>query len=91
MAKAGSIHKNYRLVEVVLTDGEKFTTRSTYHNDTLKLDIDIKTHPAWTNQAGYVNTRASEVSKFNDRYSGLGFMTKSNKAPEAAAPSSDKN
>jgi large subunit ribosomal protein L31 len=82
MAKADSMHKNYRQIKVIMTNGEEFITRSTYHNDSLKLDIDIKTHPAWTNQSGYVNTRASEVSKFNDRYSGLGFMTKSSQNTE---------
>ena len=82
MAREGSIHKNYHKVTVVMTNGEEFITRSTYHNETLKLDIDTKTHPAWTNQSGYVNTRASEVSKFNDRYSGLGFMTKTNAPSE---------
>ena len=76
MPKEGTIHKSYKEVKVVMTNNEEFVTRSTYANNTMKLDIDCKTHPAWTNQAGYINTRASEVSKFNDRYAGLDFMSK---------------
>ena len=44
------IHPDYHEITVVLTDGSEFKTRSTYGSagDTLRLDIDPKTHPAWT-------------------------------------------
>ena len=44
------IHPDYHRIKVVMTDGTEFTTYSTYgaEGDTLKLDIDPKTHPAWT-------------------------------------------
>ena len=43
-----NIHPDYHEITVVLTDGQKFTTRSTYGEpgDELKLDIDPSTHPA---------------------------------------------
>ena len=44
------IHPDYHNIKVVMTDGSEYTTRSTWgkEGDTLNLDIDPKTHPAWT-------------------------------------------
>src|SRR6516162_838823 len=43
-------HPDYHMIKVVMTDGTEFTTRSTWgkSGDTLHLDIDPKSHPAWT-------------------------------------------
>jgi large subunit ribosomal protein L31 len=69
----GSFHPNYREITVEMTNGTKFKTRSTVSTDILKLDIDPTTHPAWTKEANYVNTKATEVSKFNNKFKGLSF------------------
>ena len=44
------IHPDYHEINVQMTDGSTFKTRSTWgkENDTLKLEIDPKSHPAWT-------------------------------------------
>ena len=44
------IHPKYHEINVVMTDGSSFKTRSTWgkEGDTLKLEIDSKSHPAWT-------------------------------------------
>ena len=44
------IHPDYHTVKVLMTDGTEFTTRTTWgkEGDTLHLDIDPKSHPAWT-------------------------------------------
>ena len=44
------IHPDYHEITVVMTDGSSFKTRSTYgkEGDTLTLDVDPKSHPAWT-------------------------------------------
>ncbi len=57
-----------------MTDGSEYKTRSTYGEpgDTLRLDIDPKTHPAWTGQHRLVDT-GGQVAKFNKRYEGLGL------------------
>ena len=68
-----SLHPNYREITVEMTNVTKFKTRSTVSNDLLKLDIDPTTHPAWTKDANYVNTKATEVSKFNNKFKGLSF------------------
>jgi len=69
------IHPNYHKVRVVMTDGTEFFTRSTYgkDGDTLQLDIDPKTHPAWTGGSGALLDRAGRVSKFNQRFGGISF------------------
>ena len=68
------IHPEYHEITVVMTDGSEFTTRSTYGEpgETLRLDIDPKTHPAWTGQHRLVDT-GGQVAKFNKRYEGFGL------------------
>ena len=44
------IHPDYHEIKVVMTDGTEFTTRTTWGaaGDTMNLEIDPKSHPAWT-------------------------------------------
>ena len=44
------IHPNYHTIKVVMTDGTEFETKSTWgsEGDILKLEIDPKSHSAWT-------------------------------------------
>lgn len=69
------IHPDYHTIKVVMTDGTEFLTRSTYgkEGDTLNLDIDPKSHPAWTGGNQQVMDRGGRVSRFKNKYSGLGF------------------
>ncbi len=71
------IHPDYHEITVLMTNGEKFKTRSTYGKagDTLTLDVDYTTHPAWTGQASFVNEKASQVAKFNQRFAGLSSIS----------------
>ncbi len=64
------IHPDYHEITVVMTDGTSFTTRSCYGKpgETLRLDIDPKSHPAWTGQQRVVLDTAGQVSKFNKRF-----------------------
>ncbi len=68
------IHPDYHEITVVLTDGSEFQTRSTYGSeaDTLRLDIDPKTHPAWTGVHRLVDT-GGQLAKFKRRFQGLGL------------------
>lgn len=82
-------HPDYHNITVVMTDGTEFVTRSTYGKpgDKLHLDIDPKTHPAWTGTHRLVD-RGGQLSKFNKRY---GSMTGSKKEAAAeAAPTPAK-
>ncbi len=67
------IHPDYHLIKVVMTDGSEYETRSTWGNkgETLKLDIDSKTHPAWTGGGQHLVDRGGRVSRFNSRFKGL--------------------
>ncbi len=64
------IHPDYHTITVVMTDGTKFETRSTYgkEGDTLKLDIDPSTHPAWTGGAGRIMDKGGQVARFKKRF-----------------------
>ena len=44
------IHPDYHEITVVMTDGAEFRTRSTWGETggVMKLDVDPRTHPAWT-------------------------------------------
>ena len=67
-----NIHPNYHKIKVIMTDGSEFETRSTWgkENDTLKLDIDPASHPAWTGQHRIMDS-GGQVARFNKRFSGL--------------------
>ena len=39
--------------------------------DTLRLDIDPKSHPAWTGQQRIIDT-GGQIAKFNKKFSGIG-------------------
>tara|TARA_Y100001947_G_C10186097_1_gene238667 strand:- start:147 stop:374 length:228 start_codon:yes stop_codon:yes gene_type:complete len=71
-----NIHPDYHEITVIMTDGTKYKTRSTMGKagDTLKLDIDPKSHPAWTGQHRILDS-GGQVARFNKRFSGLGVKT----------------
>jgi large subunit ribosomal protein L31 len=58
---------------VVLTDGTSYQTRSTYGKEgaTLNLDIDPRTHPAWTGGNQTLLDRGGRVSRFNAKFAGF--------------------
>ena len=66
------IHPNYHKIKVVMTDGSNFETMSTWgkEGDTLKLDIDPKSHSAWTGGSQKILDKG-RVSKYNKYFSNL--------------------
>jgi len=66
------IHPNYHKIKVVMTDGSHFETRSTWgkEGETLKLDIDSKSHPAWIGGSQKVSDKG-RVSKFLKKFENL--------------------
>jgi large subunit ribosomal protein L31 len=64
------IHPDYHEITVVMTDGTKFVTRSTYGKagDSLQLDIDPNTHPAWTGGTQRLVDSGGQVARFNKRF-----------------------
>ena len=70
------IHPDYHEITIIMTDGTEYNTKSTMGKagDTLKLDIDPKSHPAWTGQHRILDS-GGQVARFNKRFSGLGIKT----------------
>jgi large subunit ribosomal protein L31 len=64
------IHPDYHFINVVMTDGTTYRTRSTFGKTdaTLNLDIDPKTHPAWTGGSQHLLDRGGRVSRFNAKF-----------------------
>lgn len=68
------IHPDYHEITVVMTDGTSYQTKSTWGKpgDTLKLDIDSKSHPAWTGVHRLIDS-GGQLAKFNKRFEGFGL------------------
>ncbi len=68
-------HPDYHDITVVMTDGSSYATRTTWGaaGDTLRLDVDPKSHPAWTGGVGRLVDTAGQVAKFNKRFGGFGL------------------
>ncbi len=67
------IHPDYHKVTVALTDGTEFETFSTYgsEGERIVLDIDPKTHPAWTGGSQHLIDRGGRLSKFKKKFDGF--------------------
>ena len=66
-------HPEYHMIKVQMTDGTMFETRSTWgkEGDTLQLDIDPTSHPAWTGGNSRLLDTGGQVARFNKRFGGL--------------------
>jgi len=64
------IHPEYHIINVAMTDGTTFQTRSTWgaEGDTMTLDIDPTTHPAWTGGSTQLVDRGGRVSRFKKKF-----------------------
>ncbi|MCB1555998.1 MAG: 50S ribosomal protein L31 [Alphaproteobacteria bacterium] len=76
------IHPDYHEITVVMTDETEYKTRSTWgkEGDILRLDVDSKSHPAYTGGAHKVIEKG-QLSKFENRY---GSFLSSAKADETS-------
>ena len=72
------IHPDYHEITIQMTDGSTYETRSTWgkKGDTLKLEVDPKTHPAWTGDHRLLDS-GGQLAKFNKRFKGMGIDSKS--------------
>ena len=66
------IHPDYHSIEIKMTDGTKYKTRSTYgkEGDILSLEIDPTVHPAWTGGSQKILDKG-RVSKFLKKFKNL--------------------
>lgn len=68
------IHPDYHDITVVQSDGTELKMRSTWgsEGDVMRLEIDTKTHPAWTGVHRVIE-RGGQISKFNKRFANFGL------------------
>jgi large subunit ribosomal protein L31 len=68
-------HPDYHMIDVKMTDGTVFQTKTTWgkEGDQMALDIDPLAHPAWTGGNAKLMDTGGRVSKFKNKYAGLGF------------------
>ena len=73
MKKDEGLHPDYHKITVVMTDGSEFETYSTMgvEGDKLTLDIDPKTHPAWTGGGAHLTDRGGRLSRFKKKFDGM--------------------
>lgn len=66
-------HPDYHMIKVQMTDGTVFETRSTWgsEGETLVLDVDPTSHPAWTGGGQRLVDSGGRVAQFNKRFGGL--------------------
>ena len=72
-----NIHPNYHKIKVIMTDGSHFETMSTWgkEGETLKLDIDSKSHSARTGGTQKVLDKG-RVNKFFKKFKNLRSTSK---------------
>ena len=68
-------HPEYHIINVKMTNGDVLQMKSTWgaEGDQLSLDIDPSAHPAWTGGNQRLMDTGGRVSKFKNKYEGLGF------------------
>ena len=69
------IHPEYHMIKVAMTDGSTVEMRSTWGEEgqTLNLDIDPTSHPAWTGGNQRLMDSGGRVSKFKKKFEGFDF------------------
>lgn len=69
------VHPDYHVINVEMTDGTVFQTRSTWGEEgaTMKLDIDPTTHPAWTGGNQRIVDTGGRIGRFKKKYEGFGI------------------
>ena len=73
-----NLHPKYHVIKVEMTDGTLFVTRSTWgkENEILKLEIDPKSHAAWTGGKQKIMDKG-RISKFNKKFQNFRSENKS--------------
>ncbi|WP_425405724.1 50S ribosomal protein L31 [Hwanghaeella sp.] len=67
-------HPEYHEITIQMVDGTSYKTRSTWGNegDTLRLEIDPTSHPAWTGGPTRI-LEGGRAAQFNKRFGSFGL------------------
>ncbi|XXN19787.1 MAG: 50S ribosomal protein L31 [Candidatus Hodgkinia cicadicola] len=64
-----NLHPKLYNLKVICTDGTQFITRSTTAVNEIRLEIDTKTHPAWTKkELTQDNLQSKGLKKHREKY-----------------------
>ncbi|XXN13835.1 MAG: 50S ribosomal protein L31 [Candidatus Hodgkinia cicadicola] len=67
-----NLHPKLYKLKVVCTDGTQFVTRSAAALAEIRLEVDTKTHPAWTKKRlAQDSFQSSGLRKYKDKYKEL--------------------
>jgi len=68
------IHPDYHEITIQMVDGTSYKTHSTWGNpgDTLRLEIDPTSHPAWTGGPTRM-LEGGRAAQFNKRFGSFGL------------------
>lgn len=69
------IHPDYHVINVKMTDGTEVQMRSAWgaEGETLQLEVDPSSHPAWTGGSQRLMDTGGRVSRFKKKFEGFGF------------------
>lgn len=69
------IHPDYHVINVKMTDGTEVQMRSAWgsEGETLHLEVDPSSHPAWTGGSQRLMDTGGRVSRFKRKFEGFGF------------------
>ena len=86
-----AIHPDYHEITIKRPSGETYVTRSTWgkEGDTLHLESDPSTHPAWNPGQTKLRDTGGQMGKMANRYAGLS-VAKSEGLNNTLAPISAK-
>ena len=76
------IHPEYNEKNVVCACGNTFKTRSTYHGETIRVDVCNECHPFYTGKHKIMDTEG-RVDKFMRRYGNFNQKAQSEKQPSS--------
>ncbi len=69
------IHPKLHEIKIQMTNGETFTTLSTYNKgDTIVLDLDKHNHPAWTGVDKGAMENIGSVAKHRERFGSFNLL-----------------
>jgi len=76
-----NLHPDYHFVNVVMTDGTQYTTRTTWGEaeGRLQLVIDSKNHPAYTGERKVLDSMG-RMEKFMNKYGSTNVKAETTKA-----------
>lgn len=71
-----NIHPTYKALKIRIGK-DSFDTMSSYSGSEILMDIDFRTHPAWTGKGvASANQTNQNINSFNKRFAGLDFGSK---------------